>query len=162
MRPASALAALALCALAGGCGGASSRPLSKEDYVAKIRALESSDTVLEATNAYTDMAGGKQLTQSECADDARMLHSDLQTIVDEVDALRAPSDVQALQDRFVAAGQETVDTVGGLADEIGKGDLVCGEPFNRRAYGLPSTTRAEAVIEELGRRGYIFGLNSED
>jgi hypothetical protein len=34
--------------------------------------------------------------------------------------------------------------------------------MNRRIYGLASTKRAQRVLEELGRKGYIIGLNAPD
>jgi len=34
--------------------------------------------------------------------------------------------------------------------------------MNRRIYGLPSTERAQAVLGEYAKRGYVFGLNSQD
>jgi hypothetical protein len=143
--------------LGAGCGGGR---LSKQDYVDEVRAIESSDTAREATVVYDKMAAFR-LPQGECAEKARTLHGDLEEIVDRVDGLSPPADVQRLQNRFVSAGRNTVDVIGALADQIEAGTLACGQPFNRRAYGLPSTKRAEDVIEELGRRGYKFGLNSE-
>jgi hypothetical protein len=93
---------------------------------------------------------------------AHTLHQDLDEILDEVDALRPPADVQSIQNEFVSAGRETVDTIGGLAQEVEDGRLACGQAFNQRAYGLPSTARAQRAIEELGRHGYLIGLNSGD
>jgi hypothetical protein len=95
-------------------------------------------------------------------DEGRNVHGDLEKIVDQVDALRPPLEVQNIQNDFVAAGRETVDTIGGLAQEVEQGKLECGQAYNRRAYGLPSTDRAMEAIEELGRRGYHIGLNSGD
>jgi hypothetical protein len=146
------VAVAAAAVLASGCGSSDGR-LSKQEYVEQIRSLEASEEAREATDVYTKMAAF-ELPQAECAAKARTLHGDLEAIVDRVDALRPPAEVQRLQDEFVAAGRETVDTVGGLARTIADGDLRCGEPFNRRAYGLPSTQRAEDVIDELVRRGY--------
>jgi hypothetical protein len=102
------------------------------------------------------------LPQAECADKARTLHGDLEEIVDEVDALRPPLEVQHIQDEFVSAGRDTVHTIGDLTREVEQGRLECGEAYNQRAYGLPSTDRAVDAIEELGRRGYHIGLNSGD
>jgi len=146
-----------------GCGNGR---LSKVEYILELRAIEASDTAREAATVFTKMAVEDPATRvpllkrAECAANARTLHRDLDEIVDRVDGLRPPAEVQRLQDRFVAAGRETVDIIGGLTAELEKGDLTCGQPFNQRAYGLPSTKRAEDVIQELGRRGYIFGLNS--
>lgn len=154
------LVSVALVALvAAGCGN--SGRLSKDDYVARLRALESSALARETTRLYGRMAA-VVLPQGQCIDDARTFHSDLQAIVDEVHGLSPPAEVQKIQDDFVGAGQDTVDVIGQLVREIESGTLKCGEDFNRRAYGLPSTERAQRAIDELGSKGYLIGLNSGD
>jgi hypothetical protein len=154
------LLSLALAAaLAAGCAGGGR--LSKDEYVAKLRALESSGLAREATRIYDRMAG-LALPQGECIDNARTFHADLQTIVDEVHGLSPPAEVQRIQDDFVSAGQDTVDVIGRIVRDIEAGTLKCGQAFNRRAYGLPSTDRAQQALRELGRHGYHIGLNSGD
>ena len=145
--------------LVAGCGDSGDR-LSKQEYLDRIRALEAGDLAREATDVYTEMAAF-QLPQSECSAKARTLHSDLDGIVDQVDGLRPPADVQEIQDEFVSAGRKTVDIIGDLAEQIDNDQLQCGQAFNERAYGLPSTSRAQRAIEELGRLGYRIGLNSD-
>lgn len=148
-------------ALAAGCGESGAR-LSKNEYLDQIRALEFGDLARDATRAFDQMAlDDSVLPQAECAAKARRLHEDLDGIIDEVDALRPPAEVQDVQDEFVSAGRKTVDTVGDLAQEIESGKLACGRAFNQRAYGLPSTAQAQRAIEELGRRGYLIGHNSD-
>jgi hypothetical protein len=154
------LLSLALAVLvAAGCAGGGR--LSKDEYIAKLRALEASGLTRDTTNLFTKMAA-YVLPQGECITDARAFHSDLQTIVDEVHGLNPPAEVQKIQDDFVAAGQDTVDVVGQLVREIEAGKLKCGQDFNRRAYGLPSTDRAQRAIDELGKLGYRIGSNSGD
>jgi hypothetical protein len=149
-------------ALAAACGGGGGdERLSKEEYTQRLLEIESGDTARNATNVFTKMAAFV-LPQADCANKARRLHRDLDEIVDEVDALRPPLEVQNIQNDFVAAGRETADTIGGLAREVEQGKLECGQAYNRRAYGLASTDRAMEAIEELGRRGYHIGLNSAD
>jgi len=152
---------VAMLILVAGCGASGGR-LSKQEYLDRIRALESGELAREATDVFTKMAlDDPALPQAECAAKAHTLHQDLDEIVDEVDALRPPADVQSIQNEFVSAGRETVDTIGGLAQEVENGQLACGQAFNQRAYGLPSTARAQRAIEELGRHGYRLGSNSE-
>jgi hypothetical protein len=148
-------------ALAAGCGSGGNERLTKDEYVNRLRALESSDLAVESTTVFTQMAA-YVLPQSQCADKARTLHRDLDRIVEQVDGLRPPFEVQRIQDDFVEAGRQTVDTIGGLAREVEHGELQCGQAYNQRAYGLPSTNRALDAIDELGRRGYLIGLNSGD
>lgn len=154
-----------LLAVASGCGGGGSRGerLSKSEYLDRIRAVESGDRAREATDVFTKKAlSDPALPQAECAARARTLHADLEQIVDEIDGLRPPSEVQAIQDEFVSAARETVDIIGGLRDDVKDGKVRCGEDFNRRAYGLPSTARAQRAVEKLGDLGYRVGLNSDD
>ena len=145
-----------LVAAIGSAGCGEGPRLSKDEYVSRLRALERSDLARESTNVYTKMAA-YVLPQAECAENARTLHRDLDEIVDKVDALRPPLEVQRIQDDFVEAGRETVDTIGGLAREVEQGKLKCGRAYNQRAYGLPSTDRALQAIEELDRHGYRIG-----
>jgi hypothetical protein len=63
-----------------------------------------------------------------------------------------------LQDEFVDASRETVETIEGLADDVAAGRVRCGNDYNGRAYGLPSTLRAERVIEQIEAKGYFLGF----
>ena len=45
--------------------------------------------------------------------------------------------------------------------DVQAGSLKCGMPMNRRIYGLPSTLRAQRVLEEFGELGYRIGSNSD-
>jgi hypothetical protein len=83
-------------------------------------------------------------------------------LVDRVEGLSPPEEVAQLQRQFVDDARESIWTVGEAADEVGAGTLHCGRSMNRRIYGLPSTERAEAVLGEYAKRGYVFGLNSQD
>jgi hypothetical protein len=86
----------------------------------------------------------------------------LDTIVDDVDDLEPPKEVQGLQDEFVDAAHATIAAVHVARQDVEAGRLRCGTPLNQRIYGLPSTERAEQVLMDLGRKGYVFGLNSQD
>jgi hypothetical protein len=116
----------------------------------------------DASRVFVKLVVDPGLPQPACAAKAREFHDELERIVDDVAALRPPNDVQALQDRFVSAAGESVATVGRAADEVAAGKLRCGTPMNRRIYGLASTRRAEQVLQDLARKGYVFGLNSSD
>jgi hypothetical protein len=76
--------------------------------------------------------------------------------VDEIDEVRPPEEVDEIHDRLVAAARETVDALDELADDVDAGNVDCGMDWNRRAYGLESTERAEAALAELQERGYQF------
>ena len=109
---------------------------------------------------YTELAGSASLSQPDCADKARAFHGELAKLVARVDRLRPPRDVERLHEQFLDAARVSVAEIGRLADEVGRGKVRCGEEYNARAYGLPSTERAERVVQELGRRGYPLGLNA--
>ena len=92
----------------------------------------------------------------------RTFEKRLDSLVDDVDALRPPQEVQDLQDEFVDAARESVAAVHAARDDVESGELTCGMPVNRRIYGLESTERAVRVLMELGRKGYLIGMNSGD
>jgi hypothetical protein len=148
-----ALLAVASLAAAAGCGG--DDRLSKLEYERAIRALEEGKGA-EAVRIYTNVVV-EPLAQEECAAKAQELHDTLVDILDEVEDLRPPENVEALQREFLAAATESVDRVGELADEVDGGGLACGPPYNERVYGLSSTRRAQRVLVELEAMGYRLG-----
>ena len=95
-----------------------------------------------------------------CRKDAREFAGDIDEIVREVAALTPPKDVSDLQARFVADASKSASLLDKLADDVDAGRVTCGEPWNQRAYGLPSTIDAEQVLTEYAQRGYLFLVNS--
>jgi hypothetical protein len=94
------------------------------------------------------------LPEVECGRRALEFHGQLETIVSEVEKLNPPEEIEALQAAFLAAARESVDAVGDAAAAATRGELACGRPMNLRIYGLPSTERAEHVLDELAEHGY--------
>jgi hypothetical protein len=92
---------------------------------------------------------------------ARDFDQNLHDIVGQFASLRPPPAVQALQDRFVSAARQSIEAVDAVKRDVQDGSLTCGMPMNRRIYGLPSTLRAEQVLQEFGEKGYRIGANSE-
>jgi hypothetical protein len=109
-----------------------------------------------ASELFTMLVLGDQfaLPQTECGRRALEFHRQLVTIVDEIEKLRPPREVGALHAEFLAAARESVDAVGAAAAAATRGELACGRPMNLRIHGLPSTERAERVLDELAERGY--------
>jgi hypothetical protein len=82
-------------------------------------------------------------------------------IVDRIEQLRPPAEVEQLQRQFVAAARESIRVLGKAADDVAAGKLHCGRPLNRRISGLRSSDRAKAVLRAYARRDYTIGLNSD-
>ena len=137
--------------LLAGCGGQDR--LSSGEYQDRITSISLSSG--KATQLYGDLVV-ERLPRSECSAKARDFHHELARIVDEVDALEPPTEVERLHDDFVTAAHESVERVEELAAEVEDGELQCGEPFNAKAYGLPSTDRAERILDQLEANGYFI------
>jgi hypothetical protein len=147
--------------LAAGCG--ETGRLSKGDYVARLRAIESSQAARDATRLFTNVVlEYPRLARPQCSSTLQTFERTLESIVDDVDDLRPPAEVQQLQDEFVAAARDSVAAVHDAGQDVAARRLTCGMPMNRRIYGLASTDQAEQVLMELGRKGYIIGSNSPD
>lgn len=117
----------------------------------------SSDDTRTATQLFTG-AVAESLDTRACEEKVRGLHERLGAILGAVEDLRPPDDAEAAQADFLAAANESLRLVGEAAEDVGDGDLACGQPLNRRIYGLPSTMRAEKAISRLEQLGYrIFG-----
>ena len=139
--------------LLAGCGGGGR--LTKQEYRQEV--LRPQQTLgVEAGRLFFQLVG-RPLPRATCAAKARRFHAALEQIVAQVERLKAPQEIAALQARFVREARVSVALVGRAAADVAAGRLACGQPLNRRIYGLPSTERAEAVLEELQRRGYVFG-----
>jgi hypothetical protein len=84
-----------------------------------------------------------------CASLIRSFHNEVVGVVDEVAALRPPSGVSAVHQRMVGAARESVARVGEIADAVDAGEVACGNEINHLLYGMPSTERAQAALDEL-------------
>jgi hypothetical protein len=155
------LTAIAVASVAAGCGSSNER-MSRAEYLQRLRAIEAGPRASEAGALFFKLVVEPGLSRNPCATQARRFHDDLDAIVDEVASLEPPTDVQELQDRFVAAARRSVGAVGRAAGDAEAGRLRCGTAMNERIYGLPSTQRAEEVLQELARKGYVLGLNAPD
>jgi hypothetical protein len=152
MKSTPALALLVL--LAGGCGGENER-LTKQEYFDRGLEIMQSPEAQEASNLFLTLAVG-DISSSECVAGTRRFRGEIERLVDEIDEVRPPEEVDEIHDRLVAAARETVDALDELADDVDAGNVDCGMDWNRRAYGLESTERAEAALAELQERGYQF------
>ena len=157
-----AVVVIGVCVLAGCSSGGGTKRLDKNDYLSALRAIEASDTARRASRLFFEVVADPSLPQRSCRVRTNELHYVLGKIVTRVERLRPPADVAQLQRRFVAAARDSVRVVGRAAGDVAAGKLHCGRPLNRRIYGLRSTMRAQAVLRELAKRGYILGLNAPD
>jgi hypothetical protein len=149
--------------LLAGCGSNGDRTarLSHDEYLQRLREIESGGDAQSATRLFLKLVVEPGAPQTICLERARQFDRALHNIVLEVDSLQPPESVQSLQDRFVSEARKSVAAVDDAVEDVDAGTLTCGMPMNRRIYGLPSTERAEAVLIELGKRGYTLGSNSE-
>lgn len=161
-RSVSAAIVLAICVLgACSCGGGTKR-LDKREYVRQLRAIEDSESARTAWLLYDDVVLTQPpLPQARCRARTNELHRTLETIVDRIEQLRPPAEVEQLQRQFVAAARESIRVLGKAAADVAAGKLDCGRPLNRRISGLRSNDRAEAVLRAYARRDYTIGLNSD-
>jgi hypothetical protein len=145
------LLGLAVVTVATACSGDSR--LSKTEYetavLGIVRNLEP-----EAGHLFFDIVAN-DYAREECGTKTSRFHGVLKEIVDRVEALRPPSEVADLQNRFLAAARMSVAEVGAAAADVRRGRLLCGRPLNHRIYGLPSTDRAQQVLSEYRERGYF-------
>jgi hypothetical protein len=160
VRPCRWIVAVTCIVACTACGDA--KRLTKQEYLQRINVIASGDDARKATRLFDDVVIDPPLPRASCAARTRDFQRVLDTIVDSVEALAAPTAVAPLQRKFVAAARESIETVGHAADDVAAGKLRCGSAMNRRIYGLASTRRAEAVLREYAQRGYVFGLNSQD
>jgi hypothetical protein len=153
-------------ALLGGCGETDGAPPGQE--VAQVRLthsqyqdeiqtiLRSEDSRLASSLFFDTVANGYDT--EECSAKVRRFHDRLGSIIRQVEDLEPPSDAHDAQRDFLAEAKESVRLVGVAADDVGKSRLTCGQPLNKRIYGMPSTRRAEDALATLEERGYvIFG-----
>jgi hypothetical protein len=157
----SALTLLLIVGVAAGCGHENGVRQSRSDYLDRIREIEAGPDARSADRLFFELVIEPGLPKEDCLAKARELDGHLHDVVEEVDALRPPAAIQSLQDRFVSAAKTSVGEVDQAVGEVEAGRLACGIPMNRRIYGLPSTRRAVEVLDELSKKGYRIGLNSD-
>lgn len=155
------LLAGAAAALLSACGSRTSQPLSHDGYVAALHQIERSQTARDASTRFTRIVGAR-LSPRECHVAVALLAVDLRTMVEGVAAISPPAGAAPAHARFVAEARETVSVVERLAARVKVGTLKCGRPFNRVAYGLPSTLSAERALRELARLGYCIDTNCSE
>ena len=143
------LAALALT----GCGGG--ERLTKGEYLERGREIQVSTSLLDAGRLFFRLSSGR-VSAEECQDGTVRFRDAAASVVAEVDEIRPPQEIEQIHDRLVAAAQESIDALDGLVDDVSAGEVSCGQEWNRRAYGLASTERAQAVLKELEQQGYDF------
>lgn len=152
-RPAAISVAAGALAFVGLACGASHDRLSKEEYfresVRIVRDLEP-----QASRLYYDLVVDT-LPRRQCAATARRFHGVLQDVVDTVDSMRPPAEIEALHEEFLAYARRSVTQVRRAATDVEEGTLQCGREYNGRVYGLQSTERAQDVIARLQEMGYL-------
>src|ERR671933_782780 len=130
--------------------GASARPSSSQSACSGRVAAAAAPS--GSTSASTSDSCGRSRTA-----DRRELRGTLETIVDRIEQLRPPAEVEQLQRQFVAAARESIRVLGKAADDVAAGTLHCGRPLTRRISGLRSNERAEAVLRAYAKRDYTIG-----
>jgi hypothetical protein len=153
---------VATCLLAGcGSGTGSKARLSHDDYLQRIREIEAGTDARSVGQLFFKIVTEPGFPQATCLVRAREFDRHLHKLVEDVASLQPPRAIQSLQDRFVAAAGETAKVVDRAVADVQSGSLSCGVPMNRRIYGLPSSERVHEVLNELGKRGYRIGSNSD-
>jgi hypothetical protein len=151
--------------LAVGCGSedhARQVPrLDHDQYLQKMRDIEAGADARSASRLFLKLVIEPGLPKERCLARAREFEQNLRNIVDEFASLGPPRPVQSLQDQFVSAARQSIKAVDDAVRDVQDGSLRCGPPMNRRIYGLPSTLRAEQVLQEFREKGYRIGSNSE-
>jgi hypothetical protein len=92
--------------------------------------------------------------RDECLSKGRQFASNLHGILSQIEGLDPPPEAAPLQTRFLVAARTPVATVDDAVAELEAGTLECGAALNSRIYGLESTERAEAALDELSSLGY--------
>jgi hypothetical protein len=159
MRLIAALVLLTLVATLSGCGESGEARLSHDEYrIALERLAFSSPAMRDAQRRFNELAAGS-VTASECPRSARRFAEDVHVLIDAVARLRPPRDAEDLQPRLLAAARRSAEQLDDLADQVAAGRVACGQPWNARAYGLPSTEVFQSVVDAYARRGYRLQSN---
>jgi hypothetical protein len=155
-----ALAVTPSLALLTACGHAHQQPLTHARYAVALAAIASSPAVHEAEREFSELAAGRP--SKPCPQEAREFADDIDELVERVAKLRPPADAKDLQARFIPPARRTAHLLHAVADDVAAGRVACGDAWNRRAYGLPSTAESERVVQEYATRGYLLPWNSGD
>jgi hypothetical protein len=161
MRPFVMLILATSALLFSGCGNGSAKPLTHDQYLFALRQIEASPMARDVDRRFFQLAAG-DVSREECRTGTRTFADDVRNIVDAIARLHPPRDAADLQRRLVVSAGRAADLLDQLADDVAAGRVACGMPWNRRAYGLPSTAEAERVLAEYARRGYLLDYNSGD
>jgi hypothetical protein len=152
-RRATISAAIGAFALVGVACGESDDRLSREEYFREsVRIVR--DMEPRASRLYYDLVV-EALPRRQCAAKAGRFDGVLQAIVEAVEGMRPPAEIEALHDEFLRYARQSVAEVQRAATDAQEGTLSCGPEYNRRIYGLPSTERAQDVIATLQEMGYL-------
>jgi hypothetical protein len=163
---------LVLAGVVAGCGGSGSGGssegttggggprLSKRGYERAVAQIVESREVREADLLFYRLAAG-DVTPEQCKVKTRQFVRDVGNGIDAVAKLRPPAEVAGLQARFLIAARGTEKKLRRLVRDVAAGKVRCGPEWNHRAYGLPSTNRAVAILAEYARRGYRLEINGE-
>jgi hypothetical protein len=143
------------------CGSGGPARLGHDEYLQRMREIEAGADARSADRLFFELVTEPRLSEKSCLARVREFDGNLHNIVDEVASLRPPRPIQSLQDRFVSAARESVTEIDDTVKDVQAGTLTCGMRMNRQIYGLPSTLRAQQVLEEFGKRGYRIGSNSD-
>ncbi len=157
-----ALVAIVLMAAAcsrPGDGGSAGPPLSHHQYSLALQRLDVSPAAKQAERLFFKLAAG-QVTPAQCTAGARQFSDDVARVIDQAGRLSPPADVAQLQDQFVDAATTSSDAIAQAAADVESGDLKCGQPWNRRVYGLQSTNQAVAALAGMAARGILFDGNN--
>jgi hypothetical protein len=159
MRLNAALVVLTLVAVASGCREVAGARLSHDEYRAALQRLAfSSPAMRDAQRRFSELASGS-VTASDCPRSARRFAEDVHVLIAVVARLRPPRDAEDLQPRLLAAARRSSEQLDDLADELAAGRVACGQPWNARAYGLPSSEVFQRVVDAYARRGYRLQSN---
>jgi hypothetical protein len=120
-----------------------------------IDQIEVSPAAVDAEKRFFTLAAGT--TQSDCVSGSKVFARDVHTIISAVASLLPPDDVDDLQTRFLFDARQSAAKLDRLASDVAKGTVVCGEGWNHRAFGLPSTVAAEKVLAEFATRYKLRG-----
>jgi hypothetical protein len=163
---------LVLAGVLAGCGGSGAggssdhttggdRPrLSKRGYERAVAQIFESPRVREAQRLFISLAAGN-VTPRECKVETGQFVRDVGRGIDAVAKLNPPVEVASLHTRFLIAARESEKRLRRLAGDVSAGSVRCGPAWNSRAYGLPSTDRAVAILAEYARHGYLIATNGE-
>jgi hypothetical protein len=125
-----------------------------------VARIVESPEVRDAQRLFISLAAG-DVTGHECKVGTRQFVREVGHGIDAIANLSPPAEVAGLQARFLIAARETERKLRRLAADVSAGNVHCGPGWNSRAYGLPSTNRAVAILAAYARRGYRLAISGE-